>query len=293
MAYFEPKEYFMPADQRNDLSEALTRGTISIPTYLFGWVTDLSGRCQLLSGIITVLKNNFQLPPPPPSHMRPKLLDGHPLRPLSLYDVASLVASSNDRLERLSSPLMIPCLREYLTQSLSSNSNSAVLYGQRLGQALLHRFWNLRHADDLYEAIWLLYDALEASNSHAYSDGTLRTLEICLDLTTALFFRYQLLQLSSDRDNLCKVLAQQTAILRESELRWIWAQSGPEGSADIVLYRSRFLSRTMDFSNNQPSSAVNLVNRHEKYYIPGADFHVLVSGIAQRSNYRLKKILSR
>ena len=179
-------------------------------------------------------------------------------------------------------------MREHLAQSLSSGSSNAVLYLHRLGAALLRRFWNLRHEDDLYEAIWVLYDALEALKSDMFLNSTYRTLEICLDLSTALFFRYQLLQLSNDLDSLRMVLVKQIALLGKSELGWIWAQSGPEGSPEMVLYRSSFFSRTMAIGQ-----AVSEVNRHKKYYMDHADFHVLVRGLARRGDYSLTFLLFR
>lgn len=277
MAYLEPKEHFISADQEKDLSKALTRGTISLPTYLFGCETTNVERCNLISRIATVLESDFRFPPPLPSHVRPMLLDGHPLRVLGLDDAASLASSTDNKLEAPLYSRTIPCLRDSLNQAQSSKSNGVAFCGQRLGEALLRRFWNLCHEDDLHEAIWVLFDALNTSNSsEAYLNRNYRTLEILLDLGIALFFRYQLLRLSIDLDDLRMVLGQQRDLLQSPELGWIWVQSGPEGSSDMVLYRSAFLSRTMPIGSDHPGS-IGELHRHKKYYLDQADFHVVVS----------------
>lgn len=163
------------------------------------------------------------------------LLQGHPLRVLSLDNAATFASDSYDPLDPSTTPLTIPSLRENLNLALSSNSGAAIHCGQQLGAALIRRFWNLCHEDDLYEAIWVLRDTLHSITTDcAY---IYRCLEILLDLSTAFFFRFQLLRCSEDLQALLSLLEKQKDVVVRPELRWIWQKGCQERSSNVLRLR--------------------------------------------------------
>ena len=249
LVYFEPKELFLSKSQQRDVANGLASGDVPFPIFLFGREDDNPRvYCKFLESLTSALREGPIPPAPLAFRARPMLLQGHPLRVFSLEDAAILASDSSDLHDSAALPLTIPRLREHLNVA---QSDSNIRCSQQLGQALIRRFWNLCHEDDLYEAIWVLSDTLKSitkDGAHIY-----RHLETLLDLSTALFFRFQLLQCNEDLDALLSLLEQQKEIVMKSELCWIWQKGGQERNSNMLhlrLFPSPALSGNLNISDS-------------------------------------------
>ncbi len=154
--------------------------------------------------------------PQNPSESRHILLSGHPFRILNLDFI---LACSPEQRQFFDPALPISGLRKFQNSArISSEPNIAKLSITRgWGQSLLRRFWDFGNEDDLHEAIFCFTNALAPTPAHSY-----RRLEIYLDISQALFFRYQLFQRPEDLEMLLSSLQVQKDALESSLFSWVW-----------------------------------------------------------------------
>ncbi|KJA23883.1 hypothetical protein HYPSUDRAFT_65988 [Hypholoma sublateritium FD-334 SS-4] len=214
LVYFEPKESFLSTEESTFVVQALKYRNGFLQEFLFGSKQSCEERCTMLTELMHFLQEDrsFQVP----TGSRPTLLDGHPFRTVNI-DFA--LPCSPEQRQLFDPALQIANLRNYqnFAQVFVQPNIAKAVYNARLGQSLLRRFWDRDHEDDLHEAIFFFTNALALTPAHSH-----RQLEIYLDISLALFFRYQLFEQSDDLAMLLSVLQLQKDALESSSCSWIW-----------------------------------------------------------------------
>ncbi len=214
LVYFEPKESFPLAEELSLAVEALKSKDGYLQEFLFGIKQSREERCNMVTELTTTLQERHS--PGISSGSRPMLLSGHPLR---ILNIDFVLPCSLDQRQFFDPALPIGDLHKFQNLArISSKPNIAkAVHNARLGQSLLRRFWDFGNEDDLHEAIFFFTNALAPTPAHSY-----RRLEIYLDISQALFFRYQLFQRPEDFQMLLTSLQLQNDALESSLFSWVW-----------------------------------------------------------------------
>ncbi|KJA27004.1 hypothetical protein HYPSUDRAFT_979471 [Hypholoma sublateritium FD-334 SS-4] len=173
VAFFEPKEYKLPAQYVADLKQSLDNGTFDLHEYIFS-------RSNLTT--------DFSYP-------------GHPRQFISIDKIMDYAAQKESSTSSVfSAHASVFELRDHLRQHTPPQPDSDhALSIQNLANTLLNRYIGFSQLDDLDEAIWLFEHALALTPRDHY-----RYLECLLGLSTSLNARFELRRLTADHHRLAE-----------------------------------------------------------------------------------------